>query len=87
MKDAQLLLGALAVLGVLLGVALFWRWLRLLLRFTLRAGLGGGVLAALGALGGPLGLHLGVNAFNLTLLGLLGAPGLGLLLLLNWLLP
>jgi inhibitor of the pro-sigma K processing machinery len=40
----------------------------------------------LSTLGAPFHLHLGVNAFNLVLLGLLGGPGFGLLLLLNWLL-
>lgn len=84
MRDAQLLLGAVAVLGVLLVLTLFWRVLRALLGFVLRAFLGGGALAALSA--APLGLHLGVNAFNLCVIGLLGAPGLGLLLLLDWLL-
>ena len=44
------------------------------------------LLAALGLLSEPLGLHLGVNLFNVSVIGLLGAPGLGLLLLLNWLL-
>jgi inhibitor of the pro-sigma K processing machinery len=47
---------------------------------------GGGLLAALGLVSGALGIHLGVNLFNLSVIGLLGAPGLGLLLLLNWLL-
>lgn len=84
MRDAQLLLGAAAVLGVLLVLTLFRRVVRALLGFALRAGIGGGVLAALGS--APLGLHLGVNAFNLCVMGLLGAPGLGLLLLLDWLL-
>lgn len=84
MRDAELLLGALGVLGVFLAVVLFWRVLRALLGFALRALLGGGALAALGSV--PLGLHLGVNAFNLCVVGLLGAPGLGLLLLLDRLL-
>lgn len=86
MTDVQALLTGLALLLILLTLALFWRLVRFLFRFALRALLGGGVLAALGPVSGALGLHLGVNAFNLTLLGLLGAPGLGLLLLLNWVL-
>lgn len=86
MSDAQVLLGVLALLLGVLSLLLLRRALAALLRFVLRALAGGGVLAALGALSAPLGLSLGVNWFNLTLLGLLGAPGLGLLLLLNWLL-
>ncbi len=57
------------------------RLLRLLAR-TLAA-LGG--LAALKAVGGALGLGLGVNLFNALTVGVLGAPGLALLLMLNWL--
>ncbi len=46
------------------------------------AALGG--LAALKAVGGALGLGLGVNLFNALTVGVLGAPGLALLLMLNW---
>lgn len=56
------------------------RLLKLLAR-TLAA-LGG--LAALKAIGGALGLGLGVNLFNALTVGVLGAPGLALLLMLKW---
>ncbi len=56
------------------------RLLKLLAR-TLAA-LGG--LAALKAGGGALGLGLGVNLFNALTVGVLGAPGLALLWMLNW---
>lgn len=47
------------------------------------AALGG--LAALKAAGaGAVGLSLGVNLFNALTVGVLGLPGLGLLLMLNW---
>ncbi len=46
------------------------------------AALGG--LAALKAVGGALGLSLGVNLFNALTVGILGAPGLALLWMLNW---
>ncbi len=46
------------------------------------AALGG--LAALKAVGGALGLGLGVNLFNALTVGVLGAPGLALLWMLNW---
>ena len=86
MRDAPFLFWTLGALAALLILALCWRALRWLLRFALRAGVGGGLLAALGPVSGALGIHLGVNLFNLSVIGLLGAPGLGLLLLLNWLL-
>jgi len=34
--------------------------------------------------GGLVGLHLGVNLVNALVLGVLGVPGFGLLLMLNW---
>ena len=43
-----------------------------------------GALAAFSPLGGLLGCSLGVNLANALVLALLGAPGFGLLLLLNW---
>lgn len=85
MTDQQALLWGLGLFGVLLAAVLLRRVLGQLLRFTLRAVVGGGILAALAPLGELLGLHLGVNVFNMAVIGLLGAPGLGLLLLLNWL--
>lgn len=41
-------------------------------------------LAALSPLGSLVGITLGVNLTNALTLGLLGLPGFGLLLLLNW---
>ena len=54
----------------------------LLGKLALRSALG---LAALAA-GRALGLTLGVNLVNALVLGLLGVPGFGLLLLLQWVL-
>ena len=55
-------------------------------RFTVRTGLGLGVLTLFSGIGESIGVHLGVNLVNGMLLGVLGAPGFGLLLMLNWLL-
>jgi inhibitor of the pro-sigma K processing machinery len=85
MSDAQALLIGLGVFAALMALILLRRVLRILARFLLRAGAGAGVLAVLGPLSGGAGIHLGVSLFNVALLGALGAPGLGLLLLLNWL--
>lgn len=52
--------------------------------------LAGRTLAALGSLallrvvGGIVGLGLGVNLWNALVVALLGVPGLGLLMMLNW---
>lgn len=54
----------------------------LLLRLAVRSSVG---LAAL-ALLNQIGLGLGVNLVNALILGVLGVPGLGLLLMLQWVL-
>lgn len=41
-------------------------------------------LAVLGPVGGLIGVTLGVNLANALIIGLLGVPGVGLLLMLNW---
>lgn len=55
-----------------------------LVRLLGRTGIGLAVLYALSYLGSFIGVTLGVNMANALVLGVLGAPGLGLLLLLNW---
>ena len=54
------------------------------LSLAARTGAGLAVLALLSPAGGALGIHLGVNLFNALVLGVLGAPGFGLLLMMNW---
>lgn len=52
--------------------------------------LAGRMVAALGSLtllklaGGAVGLGLGVNLWNALVIALLGVPGLGLLMMLDW---
>lgn len=53
-------------------------------RITLRTGVGMGALALFSGMGEAIGVHLGVNLVNAALLGVLGAPGFGLLLLFHW---
>ena len=72
--------------GLILALALaaLRRPLRTLLRLALRTGVGLGVLWLLHPLGGVVGLYLGVNLVNALVLGVLGAPGLGLLVMMKW---
>ena len=73
-------------LGVVMTLAIL-RWpLGSLLRLAGRTGLGLGFLALFGPIGQLLGAGLGVNLFNALILGVLGVPGFGLLMLLNWVL-
>lgn len=65
-------------------IALLRRPLGALLRLLARSAVGLAALGVLGQLGGLAGVTLGVNWVNALVLGALGVPGLGLLLLLNW---
>lgn len=56
-------------------------------RLCVRTGLGLGALHLFSGVGELIGVHLGVNLLNAGVLGVLGVPGFGLLLLLHWALP
>ena len=79
-------LGAWGLAGLLLCAALLLlrRPLVWLLRLVLRSSVGLAVLAILSPLGGSMGISLEVNLVNALVLGLLGVPGFGLLLMLQW---
>lgn len=57
-----------------------------LLRLVLRSSVGLAALALFSQVGQLIGVHLGVNLVNALVLGFLGLPGLGLLLMLQWVL-
>ena len=71
-----------AVMGALAALLLLHRPLGWLRRLAVRSAVG---LAAR-ALLNQIGLGLGVNLGNALILGVLGVPGLGLLLMLQWVL-
>ena len=75
---------SLVLAAALAALALFRRPIVWLLRLGGRAVLALGLLALWAWSGLAAGLTLGVNLFNALALGLLGLPGLGLLLLLRW---
>lgn len=57
-----------------------------LIRLILRSSVGLAALALFSQVGQALGVTLGVNLVNALVLGLLGVPGFGLLLMLQWVL-
>lgn len=77
-----LLVGLLAV-GILLVLRRPLKYLGMLLVRTL---VSLGALMALSPLSALAGFGLGVNLTNALVMGLLGIPGFGLLLMLNWVL-
>lgn len=72
------------MLGAVILFSLLRRPLRVLLRLAARTGAGLAFLAVFSPIGSFLGSALGVNLFNALVLGVLGAPGFGLLLMLKW---
>ena len=80
---------ALALVLLFLAVAcatLLRRPLKLALRVLVNSALGFGALWLLNATAAVTGLSLGLNLFNALTIGVLGLPGLGLLLLVKWVL-
>ena len=71
-------------LVVVVAMAALQRPLRGLVRLVARTGVGLAILWLLSKVGGLIGMALGVNLFNALVLGVLGAPGFGLLLMLPW---
>ena len=55
-----------------------------LLRLALRSSVGLAALALFSQVGRLIGVELGVSLINALVLGVLGAPGFGLLLMLQW---
>ncbi len=72
--------------GLLLCGALFFlrRLAARLLRLLVRSSVGLAALAAFSQVGSAVGVTLGVNLTNALVLGVLGVPGFGLLLMVRW---
>ena len=73
-----------AAAAALTALLLLRRPLKAVGRLALRSGVGMVCLWLLQGVGGLVGIHLGVNLFNGLVLGLLGVPGLALLMLVRW---
>jgi inhibitor of the pro-sigma K processing machinery len=68
----------------MMALAMLRRPLGSLVRLAGRTGLGLCFLTIFAPAGQFLGAGLGVNLFNALILGILGIPGFGLLMMLNW---
>lgn len=77
---------AIGVALALVAVVILRRPLKGLFRLLGRTAAGLAGLFALSHVGGLIGVHLGVNLLNALVMGVLGLPGFGLLLMLNWVL-
>lgn len=79
-------LGLVLLFLVVACVRLFSAPLKVALRVLINSVLGFGALWLLNLTGGVIGIALGLNIFNSLTVGILGVPGLFLLLLLQWVL-
>ena len=76
-----------AAIVILLSITIFLKPIRLLFRLLINT-IGGFLILFLlnNALGQFIGVSLGFNWFNAVVVGIFGLPGVGLLLILQWLL-
>lgn len=79
-----LLLTGAGIALLALTVRVFSAPLKLLLKVGLNTLLGLGGVLLLNTASGLTGLRLGLNLFNALVVGILGPPGIGLLLLVQW---
>jgi len=81
-------IGTIVIVGVLLllSVTLFRRPIKLLLRLAMNTIGGFIMLFVVNFLGQFIGISLGISWFNAVIVGIFGLPGVGLLLILQWLL-
>ena len=71
---------------VIICLRIFTKPIRLVFKLLLNIAFGFLALLILNFLGGFIGIELGVNWLNAAIVGILGLPGVALLLILRWLL-
>lgn len=82
----KIALGLTLLFLVVVCLRLFAAPLRLALKVVFNSALGFGALWLLNLTTTVTGLSLGLNIFNAAVIGILGVPGFGLLLLVQWVL-
>ena len=82
----QIALGLTLLFLVVVCLRLFAAPLKLALKVAFNSALGFGAVWLLNLTTSVTGLSLGLNWFNALLIGILGLPGFGLLLLVQWVL-
>ncbi len=82
----KIALGLTLLFLVVVCLRLFAAPLKLALKVVFNSALGFGALWLLNLTTAITGLSLGLNIFNAAVIGILGVPGFGLLLLVQWVL-
>jgi len=81
---SQIMPWLVGIVVIFVALALLCGPMRWLGRILVRTVVGIILLFATSSIGGLIGIHLGVNMINALVVGILGVPGFGLLLLFNW---
>ena len=82
----KIALGLTLLFLVVVCLRLFAAPLKLALKVAFNSALGFGAVWLLNLTAAVTGIRLGLNVFNALFIGVLGVPGFGLLLLLQWVL-
>lgn len=82
----KIALGLVLLFLIVVCLRLFAAPLKLALKVVFNSALGFGALWLLNLTTTVTGLSLGLNIFNAAVIGILGVPGFGLLLLVQWVL-
>lgn len=82
--DAVYILGIILVL-ILLSFSIFKKSLKLIFKIILNTAIGVVALICVNAIGRYIGVTIGINLVSALVVGVLGLPGVALLLLLQWL--
>ncbi|MGM9522197.1 MAG: pro-sigmaK processing inhibitor BofA family protein [Oscillospiraceae bacterium] len=77
--------GIITVVLVVLAVLLFTKPLKLVVKLLINTALGFAALILINKFGASIGVTIGVNWLNAAVVGILGLPGVALLLALKWL--
>ena len=64
-------------------IKMFYTPIKFVIKIMLNSVFGGIILLALNTVGNSFGMSIGINAFTALITGVLGAPGLSMLLLLQ----
>ncbi len=74
----------LAVVSIIIAIIIFTRPMKFLVRVLVNTAVGFVELIILNYVGAFIGISVGINLLNAVIVGVLGLPGLALLLILRW---
>ena len=77
---------AIVIVLIILVIKIFTKPIKWILKLLINTVIGFVALIVINAVGSLIGVSIGINWINALVVGILGMPGVGLLLVLQWLL-